>query len=407
MAKLHSNILDFMPTPPHYKLKWDEMTEAYPWIQAMKGSTQDPIHHGEGDVWIHTKLVVEALISFNEWRELPDTAKKISFIAAVMHDIAKPQTKEIIDGRIRNPHHSRRGAAQTRRILWETGVASGIREMACSIIKQHQMPFWLFEEKPEWDIDHRIVKSSTTTSNRLLYLMAKADLIGRISPDQKHIMSNIELFKEAAEDLGCLDGIFKFHNDHSKMAYFANPESKKPSVQLYDPTDPHFTVTITSGLPGSGKSTWLEHETSTAGGEFYNQAVVSLDRIRDEMEIEQDDNQGRVRQEMLTRIRSLLREKSSFIIEGIFLNEDRRQPLIKLAMDYGARVQIVNFETPMNQLLIQNRQRPDYVPEDVIMKMLRKWEPAGPMEAHSILMVLEEHETPMKKFKTPSAARMN
>jgi hypothetical protein len=30
-----------------------------PWVEAMAGCMQDPLHHGEGDVWTHTRMVCE------------------------------------------------------------------------------------------------------------------------------------------------------------------------------------------------------------------------------------------------------------------------------------------------------------------------------------------------------------
>jgi predicted kinase len=384
-----------MPVAPDYSLDWHGMTATFPWIANMVGSTQDTIHHAEGDVWIHTKMVVESLLGLDEWRRLPSPLKEISFMAAVMHDIAKPATRAIVDGRIRNPHHSRRGAAQSRQILWEMDTPSDLREMTCGIIKLHQMPFWLLEN-PYWQANHKIVRSSLTVNNHLLYLMATADLLGRISPDQARVRDNIEMFKLMAEDLNCLHQPFAFYNDHSKVAYFKDPISKKPQVELYDPTDRGFVVTITSGLPGAGKSTWITAATA-ADGALPDQPVVSLDRIRDEMDISQTANQGTVRQHLLEQARILLRQKKSFILEGINLNEDRRAPLISLAMDYGARVNFVCFDPPRSLLISQNRQRADYVPEDVITRMLHKWEPPHPAEAHVISNVkpqtLPKHHT--------------
>src|SRR4051812_9316220 len=105
----------FCPRPPEWLLAWDDLDAAYPWIHAMRGCAQDAVHHGEGDVWNHTRLVCEALACLPGWRALDEETRCIVFTAALLHDVAKPATRRVeLDGNISFPAHSRRGAIQAR-----------------------------------------------------------------------------------------------------------------------------------------------------------------------------------------------------------------------------------------------------------------------------------------------------
>jgi len=68
---------------------WESLNR-FAWIQELRDCPQDPIYHAEGDVWIHTKMVMEALMDMAYWPQLEEESQKALFWSAVMHDIAKP-----------------------------------------------------------------------------------------------------------------------------------------------------------------------------------------------------------------------------------------------------------------------------------------------------------------------------
>ena len=86
-----------------------------PWVDAMAACMQDPLHHGEGDVWTHTKLVCEALVARPEWARLSPEARWVTWVACLLHDVAKPETRRVEDGVVRHPRHSARGARRSSR----------------------------------------------------------------------------------------------------------------------------------------------------------------------------------------------------------------------------------------------------------------------------------------------------
>ena len=87
-------------------MDWDEITDLYPWIREMRGCPQDPRYHAEGDVWIHVRLVCEALTGLSGWQALSRQKRECVFWGALLHDVAKPVcTRQEPDGRITSRGH--------------------------------------------------------------------------------------------------------------------------------------------------------------------------------------------------------------------------------------------------------------------------------------------------------------
>jgi HD domain len=101
-------------------IDWQEVFERLPFACAMHECVQDATYHAEGDAWTHTRLVVEALQEMRAQSAIEQERWPGLFLAALLHDIAKPVTRseEIdVEGRLRVHHygHARAGAI----MAWE------------------------------------------------------------------------------------------------------------------------------------------------------------------------------------------------------------------------------------------------------------------------------------------------
>ena len=144
--------------------------------------------------------------------------------------------------------------------------------------------------------------------------------------------------------------------------------------------DAFLTVTLMSGLPGSGKDAWLAANRTSL-------PVVSLDDLRSELNVEATDDQGEVIQVARERCREHLRSGRSFAFNATNILRQTRRRWIDLFADYDARIEIVYVEPPLPVIVSQNARRVRPVPEKVIRELADKCEPPTLTEAHRLVTV--------------------
>lgn len=370
----HDYLLSLVPTAPPWRLDWAAIWPLWSELATLDTCPQDPIHHAEGDVGTHTRMVVEALVSDPEWQDLPLNDRSNLFWAAVLHDTGKPAvTRHEEDGRISSRGHSRVGASIARRLLWHAGSPFVWREALCGIIAHHQLPFWLIERP---DPVPMAIETSLRCRPDHLCLHAKADALGRICEDQQAVLESVSLAALTFQEAGCLHKPFAFANDESRVAFF-ELEDRDPHYEAHQ--DFKCTVTVMSGLPGAGKDTWVtRHRSGTP--------VISLDLIRGELGVTATDNQGTVIQAAHERAREYLRAGTNFVWNATNVTRLNRSKVLRLLRDYGARIEIVYVEVSPDRLRRQNRDRLDAVPDAVIGHLARKLEPPEVWEAHQVIV---------------------
>lgn len=273
----------------------------FDWVRRMDGTPQDPVHHAEGDVAIHTHLVCAAMASLPAFRSLDDEARLVAFAGALLHDVAKPDcTRSDDEGRVTAHGHSVRGAMAARQILWRLGLPFALREQVVGLVRHHQAPFWLLEREDP----HRLVAtmSQTVRCDRLA-LLAESDARGRSCADPQRILDNVELFRAYCEEQGCLAAPFAFPSAHARFQYLGGRQTEP----LHAPhEDFRCEVVLMSGFPAAGKDRWIaEH---LAGW-----PVVSLDRLRHELDVDPAGDQGTVVAQAREEARQHLRAGRSFV----------------------------------------------------------------------------------------------
>ena len=100
-----------------------------PEFLALQGCEQPPQFHPEGDVYVHTLIMLELL------GESPSLELALS---VMLHDIAKPPTFTVDEtGRIRNSGHDRLGAHMTEEILRRLRYSNQIIDDVSSMVANH------------------------------------------------------------------------------------------------------------------------------------------------------------------------------------------------------------------------------------------------------------------------------
>ena len=380
-----SEIEKMIPASHKVELNWEEIA-ASPlgyFLQDMKRIPQNPQFHGEGDVYIHTQLVCGELIKLPDFWKLDRTQMLGVFIAAILHDIGKIRTTRMEDGEWVSPHHSSAGSLMAREFLWQICSLCGsrekqqLRELICTLIRCHMIPVHLLdmedaERKAREVAAHGELVPGFSWS--LLCLLAEADIRGRIASDTQELLEKIELCRAIAQDAQCLGGPFSFMDAYTKHAYLSG-RNVAPEQSLYRTS--WGEVILLSGLPGTGKDTWIREHLS-------EYPMISLDEIRAEMKIKPTDHQGVIIQEAQERAKVYLRKHQPFVWNATNITRDTRQKQISLFERYGASVRIIYLETDWNTQLERNRGRKAEVPVEAIEKMLGKTVPPMPEEAETV-----------------------
>ena len=145
----------------------------------LAATPQGAAFHAEGDVWIHTRMAVDALLASPAYAAASPAERSLLHAAVLFHDIGKPSTTRTEpDGAITSRGHSSRGERIARVALWRAGVPFAYREQLCSLIRHHQIPFFAIERSTT-DAAALVARMSLVTRNRWLAAVADADGRGR------------------------------------------------------------------------------------------------------------------------------------------------------------------------------------------------------------------------------------
>lgn len=362
--------------------KWEEIHQAFDWIRDMEGVPQNPLYHAEGDVAIHTEMVLNALLNRPEYQALGEQDQQILFATALLHDVEKRScTKTEIDGRITSKGHAKKGEYTTRSILYKTvKTPFEIRESIAKLVRYHGLPIWIFE-KP--NPQKALLQASLAVNLKHLAIFAKADILGRICADQDEMLYKIELFKAFCEEQNCYGKPYPFATDLARFTYFQK-ENRSPDYVPFE--DIKGEVVMLCGLPGTGKDTYIQQH-------YKDWPIVSLDNIRRAHKISPKDTKanGKVLQIAKETMKTYLRKQQSFVFNATNIIQQLRGQWIDLFTTYGAKVKIVYLEVPYQQLIQQNSNREHVVPTKVMEKMIGKLEVPSLSEAHEVEYLVNQN----------------
>lgn len=135
---------------------------------------QSPVNHPEGDVWEHTLQVVDIAARLKYQSHHPD----VLMFAALLHDIGKPATTCIRQGKITAYGHDLEGDKLARVFLNQLNASNQFVTDTCKLIKEHMHPILLYKTR-ERVSDKAIRKLVNRVNVRELLLLAEADFKGR------------------------------------------------------------------------------------------------------------------------------------------------------------------------------------------------------------------------------------
>ena len=153
--------------------------QLFPELDVLRFTEQDEFWHPEGDVWTHTKMVMNVANSIVG--DLPKAERLTVMLACLFHDLGKATTTEVIDGRVRAHGHSEAGVPLAENVLNRLRVHSidgfDVRNNVLQLVDKHLMPAQLHNVA---DVNDRVFRRLSTKVNvKLLAYVSRADVLGR------------------------------------------------------------------------------------------------------------------------------------------------------------------------------------------------------------------------------------
>jgi tRNA nucleotidyltransferase (CCA-adding enzyme) len=152
----------------------------FPELAALVGCPQEPEWHPEGDVWVHTLLVVDR--ARERIDDLPRPSQIALMLGALAHDLGKPSTTAVIEGRIRSMNHEEEGIGPASALLDRLNVNSfdgyDVRCQVLGMVANHLKPGAFYKTRDQIG-DGAFRRLAAKVDLELLARVAKADCLGR------------------------------------------------------------------------------------------------------------------------------------------------------------------------------------------------------------------------------------
>lgn len=182
----------------------------FPEIESMVGVPQEADWHPEGDVFVHTMMVIDEAAGMRR----DDYDDRPLLYGALCHDLGKPLTTEHFEGRIRSHHHDTEGAVLAQAFLGRLKAPAALVRQVTALVKHHLAPGLYYRGGAKAKAYRRLAREldAAGTSMELLLRVATADHLGRTTEDAlarrfpagdhfRRQMEELEIQDEAPQDV--------------------------------------------------------------------------------------------------------------------------------------------------------------------------------------------------------------
>lgn len=179
---------------------WTMLGSVAPELLPLADTPQDPAWHPEGDVWTHTLQCVDQAAQLIADLDGPRALSVM--LATLCHDLGKPATTRMEDGRLKSPGHEEAGVPPTLSLLdrWNVHTRLGydVRGQVMALVAHHLKPGQLYDDRERVSAG-AIRRLARKCEPDLLYRVARADCLGRRPGSFEPVA--MEWFRERVREL--------------------------------------------------------------------------------------------------------------------------------------------------------------------------------------------------------------
>ena len=145
-------------------------------------------------------------------------------------------------------------------------------------------------------------------------------------------------------------------------------------------------IVVLVGLPGSGKSTYLDHVAPSGGG-------LSSDAVR--RLLADDETDQSIHVQVFQTLRYLLEQRLAIArtvtyIDATNLTPEERRPYLEIGRKWNCEVEAVFLDVPLEVCRERNAARPRKVPDEALAKMAAKLVPPSLEEGFARISLVRE-----------------
>lgn len=182
-------LLDKAPKPSiglEWALKLGVLDKLHPELKALIGVPQNPEYHPEGDVWTHTKLVLDSAADIAKERGLEGEDRMLLILSAICHDLGKPATtiKNEETGKVTSYGHEEAGLEPAKRFLDMLYIKKDIAEKVLILVKNHMFIHNSYNPQLTDSAIRRRARDMYPVTIKDLVYLSTADYRGALRPGE-------------------------------------------------------------------------------------------------------------------------------------------------------------------------------------------------------------------------------
>lgn len=366
---------------------WDKVCKI-PEFAALEKTPQSKRWHQEGNVLIHTKLVVMNML--RELQGMVDTPDKpyclIMIAAALCHDLGKAVTTRWDDEKndYTCPHHGYEGEKIVRRLFFDEDIL--IREKVCYMVRWHMTMHHLLEKTEDEQCKTYTRLSFGLMDVWSLYLLGKFDALGSINEESLDSCFINDKFNKMIRTVLNLmyskfNKVFKLDVD-DKLSYL-NDVNRPADVPR------SFNITLMIGVSGAGKDTWVSEHLS-------DDIMLSRDNIRTEIGIKGEKPYGTKEQEKEVtkifneRLLEYCKNHKNIVINNTNLMRKYRSEFVKTVLPFNPSITFVYIEP--NEMGDRAKRRDGQIKKEIVDGMWDRLDFPDISECDRLLIVKQDKE---------------